>query len=302
MEFIKSFYIPYHFNKITDLINQKIVLKSLRLDGSKKQIIWATYINGFTFNIFKRAHYKILDFATRRQVSQDLSTEVKRIEIEAVKIADIVFVDNYNTYLDYYPYNKNTFYVPQGVNIDDFDSNEIAPELRHLKTEYKTIVGYCGNLHKYVDYNLLHKIIPLMSDHVFVFVGNIMDNRANALSEFDNVIFTGFKRHSELHKYYRLFDVGLIPYTVEPFTTGVYPTKFLEYVANHVPVVSSRLPDLEQYDLAFLQIYTDESSFQTNITKLSCIDANDEMDFFVLQNTWEQRFLFMTDKIEELIK
>lgn len=300
MKFIDFLFMPIHFNTVCDYINFKLLNRATPLGGS--DLVWATYVNGFTLQYFSKAKYKILDFATRRQVNEEISEDAKLVEKEAVKVADLIFVDNYNTFLDYKAYNSNIFYAPQGVNLEAFRSRELAEEYLYLKKEDKKIIGYCGNLHKYIDYPLLEKVIRELPEYIFLFVGDILDDNANALKKFPNVIFSGFKLHDTLYKYYNLFDVGIIPYTLEPYTTGVYPTKFLEYVACQVPVISSRLPDLEQYNLDFLKIYNDEHEFVKCIKHSLSTEVNvEEMRDFSKDNTWDSRFNLIESKINGLI-
>ena len=299
MNFINIFYIPIHFNRLFNLINYYLLSKKIEMNDNS--LMWATYINGFTFIQFKKAKYKVLDLATRRQVNEELSTEAKLLEIEAIKIADCIFVDNYNTFLDYEKYNTNIYYVPQGVDCNNFSSDNVAEEYKYLKENKRYIVGYCGNLHQFVDYKLLESVISEMHNYIFMFVGNIMDSRAENLKQYQNVIFTGFKEHKELYKYYNLFDIGLIPYTVEPFTTGVYPTKFLEYTISNVPVLSSKLPDLERYNLDFLEIYEGKEEFikKLEILKLRKVNKNDIKEF-IEKNTWDNRFEVIISEMKKI--
>jgi len=43
------------------------------------------------------------------------------------------------------------------------------------------------------------------------------------------------------------FDCGLIPYVISEFTEFTFPSKFAEYLATGLPIVATRLPELQQY-------------------------------------------------------
>jgi hypothetical protein len=284
-------FVPFHYNSVVDSFNYNLLRNVI---DTRESLVWATYLNGFTLKAFKNGKIRVLDLATRRQVSNEISEKAKEVEIEGVKISDLVFVDNYNTYLDYEKYAKKIIYLPQGVDEKVFAENKSAEEYIHLKKSGKRIIGYCGTMHKFIDYDLMFDIIKDFPQHIFMFVGNILDQRAEQLLNLSNVIFTGQKDHSSLGEYYRLFDVGLIPYTIEPYTTGVFPTKFFEYIINEVPVVSSSLPDLLRFEnLEFLSIYNSKDEFKKCIEKSLNTDFEiykPEMHKFTLENTWTKRF------------
>ena len=43
------------------------------------------------------------------------------------------------------------------------------------------------------------------------------------------------------------FDVGILPYILDPFTAAVMPVKLKEYLASGLPVVSTPLPDVLRF-------------------------------------------------------
>jgi glycosyltransferase involved in cell wall biosynthesis len=57
-----------------------------------------------------------------------------------------------------------------------------------------------------------------------------------------NVHFLGQQPHRELVNFIREFDVCIIPYKLNAYTTTVVPTKLNEYLAVGKPVVSTNLP------------------------------------------------------------
>lgn len=290
MSFANLNFIPLHYIKPIDAINFTLLSRKVEV---KEALVWATYVNGFTLKAFKAAKYRVLDLATRRQVSPFLSNSVKNNEIEAVKIADVVFVDNYNTYLDYRDYAKKIIYLPQGVDIQVFNSDSKSEEYIERINSGRKLVGYCGTLHEFIDYTSLINVIHRMPEVDFMFVGNIADEQARKLEGIPNVILTGRKDHKDLGKYYNLFDVGLIPYKLVPHTSGVFPTKFFEYLICGVPVISTALPDLVNYGkLDFLKIYSSDDELISAINSfLEHSSLNQEaMISFASDNSWESRF------------
>jgi glycosyltransferase involved in cell wall biosynthesis len=59
-----------------------------------------------------------------------------------------------------------------------------------------------------------------------------------------NVYLSGPKPHEELPYFIRRFDVGIVPYLSNGYTSTVIPTKINEYLAMGKPVVSTDLPEV----------------------------------------------------------
>jgi glycosyltransferase involved in cell wall biosynthesis len=142
-----------------------------------------------------------------------------------------------------------------------------------------------------------------------MFVGNVLEPKANNLLKLPNVIFTGQKDHSLLGQYYSLFDIGLIPYTIEPYTSGVFPTKFFEYLICNVPVISSALPDLVNFgSLEFLRIYANQDEFIKSVNyyldnedaKSIELKKSNKMRTFAEQNSWDNRFNIIKQELNDL--
>jgi O-antigen biosynthesis protein len=90
-------------------------------------------------------------------------------------------------------------------------------------------------------------------DWKFLLIGRVEDERVRRLEALPNVIFQGEVAHSELHTYLERFQVALIPFIRNELTMGTNPIKLYEYFSYGLPVIASRLPELEQFgDLVYL--------------------------------------------------
>jgi glycosyltransferase involved in cell wall biosynthesis len=61
-----------------------------------------------------------------------------------------------------------------------------------------------------------------------------------------NIFMLGPKPFSELPRYVRHFDIGIIPFVVNDLTRAVNPIKLREMLAAGCPVVSTALPEVER--------------------------------------------------------
>lgn len=294
MEFVQTKFLPRHHNGTIDRLNSHLIGKATPVNF-ESAIVYATYVNSFTFSLFKKAKFSILDLAARRQKLLELSSKFKQLEKEVVAKADVVFVDNIKTIEDYQDLNSNLNYLPQGVNPERFTKVENG-DLKKWREGYKTVVGYSGS-DIVMDYELLHALISKNSDVLFLFVGNMARPESQALQEYANVRFTGRINYTDLGQYYALFDIGLIPYILNDRTSGVFPTKLFEYLAADIPVLSTGLPDLVKFNEPFISIM-DQNSCSQELRELMNLEI-DKRDLisFVAKNTWESRFKLVTEKI-----
>jgi hypothetical protein len=87
------------------------------------------------------------------------------------------------------------------------------------------------------------------------------------------------------------FDVGIIPYTISPWTRSVDPLKLLEYLAAGIPVVSTALPEVDKYRGA-VRIADTSSDFIAGTRAAiaesgdACIDARRAV---AREHTWARR-------------
>ena len=58
----------------------------------------------------------------------------------------------------------------------------------------------------------------------------------------------GKKPHSDVPRYVKAFDVGLVPYRLSEYTANVYPTKLNEYLAMGTPVVATDLAEIRRFN------------------------------------------------------
>jgi len=71
---------------------------------------------------------------------------------------------------------------------------------------------------------------------------------------------TSFVDVTELPALINTADVGIVPYRRDIFTDGILPTKLMEYVALHIPVIAARTPIIEMYfDETMVQFFTPEN-------------------------------------------
>jgi len=133
---------------------------------------------------------------------------------------------------------NNAVYLDHGVDYELFASEEtnliIPPDMANIK---KPIVGYFGALDEHkLDIDFLCKIVALLPDISFVFVGKALSDFSR-LSERENVWFLGQKNYDQVPSYGKCFDISMIPWRQNRWTQAANPIKIKEYLALGKPLV-----------------------------------------------------------------
>jgi glycosyltransferase involved in cell wall biosynthesis len=164
-----------------------------------------------------------------------------RLEPELIAKSDLCVANS--TYLAQYcgKYNKHSYYVGQGCDLDIFMEGAESSEPADLEKIRRPRIGYVGALQTLrLDMELLDYIARKRPEWTLVLVGP-EDNEfmQSDLHKLPNVIFTGSRNISELPAYINAFDVCLNPQLLNEVTIGNYPRKIDEYLAVGKPVVAT---------------------------------------------------------------
>ncbi len=126
----------------------------------------------------------------------------------------------------------------------------IAPA-RH-QTE-RPVAGYFGALESWFDAEAIRLAAVRNPGVLFRLIGRVQDQSVGSLATIPNVELAGEMPHGELPHELAGFSAGLIPFRVNELTRAANPIKLYEYFSAGLPVISTRLPEVEQYaDLLYL--------------------------------------------------
>ncbi len=195
--------------------------------------------------------------------------------------------------------NSQTYNFPQGVDCAKFAlqpnfCNFFADDIKKIPTPR---IGFCGCLKDYDNFELLEKIVSLQSEWSFVFVGGVAANissRFNKLKSLSNVYFLGWREPKLLPYYLREFDVGIIISKVNELTNTFSPYKLYEYIGAGIPVVSTPIREVLQYE-DIVEIADEPEQFVVAIARCLKQDRSEaeRRRLFVLKkNSWDSRAKF----------
>jgi glycosyltransferase involved in cell wall biosynthesis len=129
------------------------------------------------------------------------------------------------------------------------DTAAFSATRRSAGANDRPLVGFVGAVQSHkLDLELVTACARLRPDWDFWLIGPVglgLRSDSTDPARFPtNVHCTGPEPKEALPEIVSRFDVGIIPYRINPYTNYVFPMKLFEYLAAGVPVVSTPLPSL----------------------------------------------------------
>jgi UDP-galactopyranose mutase len=132
---------------------------------------------------------------------------------------------------------------PSGVELERF-SADVTPH--PLPASLRgPVFGYVGVVDERLDPTLIEALADAFSDGHVVLVGPVVKIDPLRMPRRANVHLTGGVHYDALPSWLAGFDVALMPFARNRATEYISPTKTLEYFAAGLPVVSTRIADVE---------------------------------------------------------
>jgi len=236
---------------------------------------------------------------------------VSEKERKIIEKSDIVFIHSKTLLEKKGHINKNTVYMPNGVDFEMY--RRIIKNTSHLPEDIaripKPVIGYAGWIKRHLDLKLLLNIARLRGDWSFVLVGPIrwehtdIHQDIELLKKEKNVFFLGCKAVEELPVYINAMDVCLMPYRITSYTKYIYPLKLHEYLACGKPVVSTKLEQINEYEKALY--FTDTTQNWIEQINRSLHESNELLKMkrmkIAQKNSWEKRVKIISYHFDKIL-
>ena len=216
--------------------------------------------------------------------------------INACNSADIILCVTDNLYKKLESKYKDKLY--KFNNACDF-------HLFHPKTQWNkakgNIIYYHGCLHKdWVDIELIKKVITLLPDYQFMFVG---DNFAGS-EKFKNCKIYAHKDIEKLPELLSLADCCIIPFLKNEISDSADPLKFYEFISQGKPVVVSNIPELEKFK-DIVDYSNNPEEFAQAIKKAietDTLEKKIKRIEIARENAWDKRIDYLFEITEKFSK
>lgn len=310
---------PLPFSRFSplDRANDAFVLASLKRVinrlGMERPILWTYYSHkttGMVKAICKVINPRLICYDCYDQIASfDVTrpSEKSRIvaeERELVKRTDVVFTVNEKLFMEKKNFNRNTYLIPNGVDIEMYEKSYNVPG--DIYGIPHPIIGFTGKIDGMkIDLNLIRYLVENRPEWSVVLVGPIfpdVQQIINSWTRYNNLHFLGMKEPKELPEYVRAFDVCIAPYPDNEehhyhSTWTSAPLKSYEYLAAGKPIVATGIspaPFLRN----FVRKANDSEEFVMQIK--SCIEENNDNLVknrirVARKNSWDRR-------VDEILK
>jgi teichuronic acid biosynthesis glycosyltransferase TuaH len=213
-----------------------------------------------------------------------------------VRESDVVICSSKHLYNEKKKQNPNTYFVANAADISH-SSKALDPNLKVfpvIADIAKPVIGYLGAIERRLDYGLLKEVIAMNPAKSFVFVGPVSPEFVPEwFYQAPNVHFLGSIDYNHMPAVIKGFDVALIPFKKDDFSSSIFPLKLFEYLGAGKPVVASDFnPDLKEFTKDAVAFCSSAQQFSHAIDAALSHDSetlNQERVAIAAENTWEKR-------------
>ncbi len=189
--------------------------------------------------------------------------------------------------------------IENGVDSDFFNTSEQVPDpFQHIAHPR---IGFIGGIKLKIDFDLLIHMAITCPQINIVLVGLIPPNikrlpEIEKLRKLVNVYFFDFVSLSEVPRYMKSLDVGLLPYKPITYNQAVSPLKLFEYLAVGIPVVGCGVPSTSKYQAEGVYYYANHAhddfieKCQLAIQESSDLKLQARRIELARQHIWTQKF------------
>jgi len=305
--------IPFPYNKLAIYFNNFFftnkILNFINKQYFSNPIIISFLPTPLIFNCTKKIKYKLLVYYCANNMSQGSSGALllKNYEKKFASKSDLIITISNNLEKKFKSIGlKNVSKINLGIDYYKFQlarkKKLVHNEIKKIK---KPIIGYIGGISNVIDQGLLKDAIIRFPKINFVFIGPIYVN-ISKIEKYKNVYFLGKKNHDDIPYFLKRFDLGIIPYKINKFTQSVYVSKLCEYLAMGIPVASSGIFEIVNFNKennGVINIYKKKADFLNlidNFVKKEFKYQYLEKKFFfkiAKKNTWSKKFKIFEIKL-----
>jgi hypothetical protein len=228
-------------------------------------------------------------------------------EARLLELADAVLVSSRLMFEEHAPRTRRAYHTPHAVRGEWLaELGRAGPEPPDLAGVPHPRICIFGGLGPWLD---LAGVARLAADNPhwsIVLLGPAIGarGRQGALTHLLrglNVTWLGEKAHHELPAYLRRMDILLLPYNISEYTLRVYPAKTFECLATGLPIVATRLPDLEEF--GDLMLFGQPGDWQAAVS--AALEDRDAARAAARRrmagaNTWQHRYREIRSRLTPL--
>lgn len=292
---------PFRYHKLTNYLNQKILLRYLesameRLGYKNPLLITFQADSGALvrrMNACAKVYYCTDDWSASGRWWQP-AEKVRERETELVKACDLVFATSRRLASRLERLGTPSYFNPNGADFELFSQAqgvEPPPEISTLK---RPIIGFVGMItpHSF-DTDLMFWLAERHPEWTFVIAGKKLarDPDLSRLEQLPNLRFVGFQPLNMLPRYLAGMDVCLIPLRQTEWIKSAFSLKLFEYLGAGKPIVTTWTEEFLPYqDLIYLtRTYTEFEQCIVKALRENTPELVGRRMGLAQENTWDGR-------------
>lgn len=299
------FYVPA-FTPGWDKFNAALMKLQLRLVSAllgiryKDAILWIS--GSFTLSPLLKKRFRtrvyqaadlISDFRTG---NKSLLAGLKQKEYYLSNNVDHLFASSPNIQKKLQELSGRTVHLlTHGVDYDHFTrETPVNQQMQEIRAKGLPVAGYFGTLSDANDKEVFRKLAE--NGYSVVIIGKVLGDYS-MLEPLGNIYFTGPVSFAELPSYARAFDVCLLNWIMADWIRNSFPVKTLEYLAMGKPVISCRIPVVEQMFGNLVYFADTPGEFLAQANKALSSNSPELADARVRaasEHTWESKFEYIS--------
>ena len=225
-----------------------------RHDVGERRVIFWVCPNNFRFSSIERRFQPdlivadVIDDQRKWDITLEHEGRLNGNYREILGRSDLVFVNCRSVLKSMREFADNLHLVPNAAEVLEPDARfwNKPSELARMRGP---VIGYVGNLDAArIDIDLLEAVAESRPNWNLVLIGSMhRGRRIFELRKFRNVHFLGVRIHDDAVRYIRHFDVAIIPHLDNSLTRNMNPLKLYVYFSVHVPVVTTPIANIEDF-------------------------------------------------------
>ena len=193
-------------------------------------------------------------------------------------------------------WRKRVQYLPNGTDVSSFEAvleTEVEALRKRWVIEGKKVIGFISNFEPWNGLAFLARVFRRLcekrTDTVLMLVGSGkgLDQARSEYGSMSNVILTGAIPPDKVAAYFKMIDVGVLPFDQCNLTDRALPIKIIEYSAAKKHVVAVPLVELRRQKFPNVHLADRNVDLWADAVDAAIgMSWNDEWDNRIIQYDW----------------
>ncbi len=171
--------------------------------------------------------------------------QLKELEAELFKTADLVFTGGQSLYQAKKKHHKLVYPFPSSIDKEHFGAARTLDKIPEDQAHIEGVkLCFFGVIDERFDIELIREMAEKRPAWQIVLIGPVVKIDSSTLPTSSNIHYLGSKTYDQLPAYLAGWDIALIPFLLNESTRFISPTKTPEYLSAGVPVLSSAIQDV----------------------------------------------------------